>query len=226
MVALDEVVVLLHGASGRVGPVTGELKIGRAPTYPKGGTGWQVRWRVTQDGPRYRWELIDHVPLPVRRSHPPAAALVGDGEREWAVYPDRVVVRGYRGCLLADRLLDPSWLLGRYDLAVTRSAPIGGRPAVGIAGRRKAVRRGGDGVPEAIEALVDAERGFLHTFSGREGGVAAETISLKDLHLDATIDSAIFTVEPHQAVRVQDRTSGRRHHLMARLGGWGRPTRV
>jgi hypothetical protein len=166
--------------------------------------------------------LIEHVPLPGRRSHPPAAALVGDGEREWAVYPDRVVVRRYGGCLLADRLLDPSWLLGRYDLAVTGSVSMGGRVAVGIAGRRKPVRRSSDGVPEAMEALVDAERGFLHTFSGLEGGVAVETISLDDLRLDATT----FTLEPRPRVQVQDRSVGRRHHLMARLGSWARPTRV
>jgi hypothetical protein len=226
MVAVDEVVVLLYGASGRVGPLTGELTIGSAPIDPKGGPGWQVRWRVTQDGPRYRWELMDHVPVPGRRSHPPAAILVGDGEREWAVYPERVVVRRYGGCLLADRLLDPSWLLGPYDLAVTGRALAGGRAPVGIAGRRKAVRRGADGVPEAIEAQVDAERGFLHTFTGLEGGVAVETMALQALRLDATIDDALFTVEPRPGVRVQVRTSGRRHHLMARLGGWGRPTRV
>jgi hypothetical protein len=225
MVTLDEVVVLLYGASGRVGPLTGELNIGCAPTEEKDGPGWRVRWRVTQDGPRYRWELIDQVPLPGRCWRSPAAVLVGDGEREWAVYPDRVVVRRYGGCLLADRLLDPSWLLGRYDLAVTGDAPMGGRPAVGIAGHRKAIR-GGDGVPEAMEALVDAERGFLHTFSGLEGGVAVETMALQDLRLDAIIDDATFTVEPRPGVRVQDRTWDRRHHLMARLGSWRRLTRV
>jgi hypothetical protein len=152
--------------------------------------------------------------------------LVGDGERVWAVYPDRVVVRPYGGCLLADRLLDPSWLLGRYDLGVTAGAQVGGPAAVGIAGRRKAVRRGSDGVPEAMEALVDGERGFLHRFRGVEGGVAVETIELEDLRLDATIDEATFTVEPRQGVRVVDCASGRRHHLMARLGRWSRPTRV
>jgi hypothetical protein len=188
MVAVDEVVVLLYGASGRVGPLTGELTMGRAPTDPRDGRGWQVRWRVSQDGPRYRWELIEHVPLPGRRSYPPAAALVGNGEREWAMYPDRVVVRRYGGCLLADRLLDPSWRLGRYDLAVTGSAQVGAQPAVGIAGRRKAVRRGGDVVPEGMEALVNAERGFLHRLTDLEGGVAVETILLDDLRLDATID--------------------------------------
>jgi hypothetical protein len=142
------------------------------------------------------------------------------------VYPDRLVVRRYGGCLLADRLLDPSWLLGRYDLAVTGDAPVGGRPAVDIAGRRKAARRSNDEVPEAIAALVDAERGFLHTFTGLEGGVAVETMGLQDLRLDATIDDTAFTVEPRPGVRVQDRTWGRRHHLMARLGSWRRPTRV
>jgi hypothetical protein len=128
--------------------------------------------------------------------------------------------------LLADRLLDPSWLLGRYDLAVTGSAPVGGRPAVGIAGRRKAVRRSRNGVPEAMEALVDAERGFLHTFTGLEGDLAVETMALQDLRLDATIDDTTFRVEPRPGVRAQDRTSGRRHHLTAGLGSWGRPTRV
>jgi hypothetical protein len=220
------VVVLLYGASGRVGPLTGELNIGRAPTERKDGPGWQLRWRVTQDGPRYRWELIGQVPLPGRCWRSPAAVLVGDGEREWAVYADRVVVRRHGGCLLADRLLDPSWLLGRYDLAVTGDAPVGGRLAVGIAGHRKAVRRSNDGVPEAMEALVDAESGFLHTFTGLEGGVAVETMALQDPHRGAIIDDATFTVELRQGVRVQDRTWGRRHHLMAGLGSWGRPTRV
>jgi hypothetical protein len=226
MVTLAELVVLLYGASGRVGPLTVELNFGRAPADVKDGPGWQVRWRVSQDGPRYRWELIDHVPRPGRHSHPPASALVGDGEREWAVYPDQVVVRRYGGCLLADRLLDPSWLLGRYDLAVTGTAPAGGQAAVGITGRRKAVRRSSDGGPEAMEALVDAKRGFLHTFTGLEGGVTVETIELDNVRLDATIDDATFTVEPRPGVRVQDRSSGPRHHLTAGLRRWARPTRA
>jgi hypothetical protein len=181
---------------------------------------------MSQDGPRYRWELIDQVPRPGRRSHPPASAQVGDGERGWAVYPDRVVVRRYGGCLLADRLLDPSWLLGCYDLAVTGTAPVGGRAAVGMTGRRKAVRRSSERVPEAMEALVDAERGFLHTFTGLEGGATVETIELDNVRLDATIDDATFTVELQEGVRVQDRSSGRRHHLMAGLRRWARSTRV
>jgi hypothetical protein len=51
-------------------------------------------------------------------------------------------------------------------------------------------------------------------------------MALQDLRLDATIDDTTFRVEPRPGVRVQDRVSGRRHHLMARLGSWGRPTRV
>jgi hypothetical protein len=226
MVALDELVVLLYGASGRVGPLAGEVNVGQAPADPKQGPGWQVRWRVIQDGPSYRWELIDHVPRPGPRLRPPASALVGDCEREWAVYLDRVVVRPYEGCLLADRLLDPSWLLGRYDLEVTGSTPVGGRAAVGIAGRRKAVRRSSAGVPEAIEALVDAERGFLHTFTGLEGGVTVETIEVANVRLDANIDDTAFTVEPPPGVRILDRTGGRRHHLTARLASLARSTRV
>jgi hypothetical protein len=170
--------------------------------------------------------LIGQVPLPGRCWRSSAAVLVGDGEREWAVYADRVVVRRYGGCWLADRLLDPSWLMSRYDLAVTGDAPVGGRPAVGIAGRRKAVRRSNDGVPEAMEALADAERGFLHTFTGMEGDAAVETMALQDPHRGAIIDDATFRVELRQGVRVQDRTWDRRHHLMDRLGSWGRPTRV
>jgi hypothetical protein len=51
-------------------------------------------------------------------------------------------------------------------------------------------------VPGAIVALVDAELGFLHNFASLEGGVAVETISLQDLHLEATIDDAIFRPNP------------------------------
>jgi hypothetical protein len=226
MLTLAELVVLLSGACERVGPLAGELNFGRAPADPNDGRGWQVRWRVSQDGPRYRWESIDHVPCPGRHSHPSASALVGDGEREWALYPAHVVVRRYGGSLLADRLLDPSWLLGRYDLAVTGTAPLGGQAAVGITGRRQAVRRSSDRVPEVMEALVDAEGGFLHTFADLDGGVPVETIELDNVRLDAAIDDATFTVEPRPGVRVQDRSSGRRHRLTAGLRSWARPTRA
>ena len=216
-------VVLLYGAAGRVGPLTAELIIGRGQVDGGEGPGWQVRWRVTQDGPRYQWELIDHVGRPGRRSHTPASMLVGDGEREWAVYPDRVVVRPYRGCLLADQLLHPSWLLGRYDLAIAAEmATADGRHAVTITGRRKTVRRGGDGAPESVEAVVDAERGFLHRFAGIGTGSPVETIELRHLRLDTPIDNTAFTVEPSEGLGWQDRTSARHHHVTGRVGRWGR----
>ena len=114
--------------------------------------------------------------------------------------PDRVVVRPYRGCLLADQLLDPSWLLGRYDLAIAAEmATADGRHAVSITGRRKTVRRGGDGAPESVEAVVDAERGFLHRFAGIGTGSPVETIELRHLRLDTPIDNTAFTVEPSGA---------------------------
>jgi hypothetical protein len=225
-VTLEEMVVLLYGAAGRVGPLTADLLIGRGQVDGGEGSGWQVRWRVTQDGPRYRWELVDHVGRPGRRSHTPASVLVGDGDREWVVYSDRVVVRPYRGCVLADQLLDPSWLLGRYDLAIAaETATAGGRHAVTITGRRKTVRRGGDGAPEAVEAVVDAERGFLHRFGGFATGVPVEKIELCDLRLDTAIDATAFTVEPSGGLRWQDRTSAHHHHLRGRVGRRGRRTR-
>jgi hypothetical protein len=223
-VTIYEMVVLLYGAAGRVGPLTADLMIG--PGQVDGGEGrwWQVRCRVTQDGPRYRWELIDQIGRPDRRSRTPAPMLVGDGDREWAVYPHHVVVRPYRRCLLAEQLLDPSWLLGRYDLAIAAEmSTADGRPAVSIAGRRKTVGRGGDGAPELVEAVVDAERGFLHRFTGIGKGVPVETIELRDLRLDTPIDDTACTVEPSEGLRWQDRTSARRHHLSRRVGRSGRP---
>jgi hypothetical protein len=120
----------------------------------------------------------------------------------------------------------PSWLLGRYDLAIAAETPTAdGRHAVTITGRRKTVRRGGDGAPESVEAVVDAERGFLCRFARIGTGVPAETIELRDLRLDTPIDDTAFTVEPSEGLRWQ-RTSARHHHLTGRVGRRGRRTGV
>lgn len=203
MTSLDEAVALLYGAGRRVGPLRGELRMRHRHPDKDDGHG-EVRWRVVQDGPRYRWELVSHDPGTRRRTSAPPDLLVGDGVRAWTRRGDRIAVTAYRGCLLSDQMLDPSWLLGRYELDVTGSAEREGRPVFTLSGRRKAVRRGSEDVPEGVEAVVDAERGFLHQFTSLKGGEVFEVIELSHVRLDDQPDDFAFTA-PVDGARSQVR---------------------
>lgn len=215
MVSLDETVALLYGANRRVGPLSADLTISQ-PTSRHRATGGVIRWRVTQDGPRYRWELLSNSWSGRRRGSGPPSLLVSDGTQAWAQYDDRVVVTPYQGCLVSDRLLDPSWLLARYDLSVGASSMLAGRRTVLLSGARKSVRRGPDGVPESIEAVVDAEHGFLHRFAGFDDNEPIEVLELSDLRFDVTADDSVFTLTVPAGHRVLDRTTGHRRHLWPR----------
>lgn len=220
MASLDEVVALLYGARRRVGPFTAELRIwqGRGPEGPESGS--ESRWRVTQDGPRYRWELVHGDATGRKRADGPAELLMGDGNRAWARHRDRLVINAYQGCLVSDLLLDPSWLLSGYDLSITGASEVDGRPSVDISGTRTPVRRGTPPASEAVEASVDSERGFLHRLTELTGGVSVEVIELSDLRLDMALDDAAFSVPPGRHP-VEDRTT-RRRHLPRRLKTWRR----
>lgn len=213
VISLDEAVALLYGASRRVGPLRGELRIWhRHPDKDDGPS--EVRWRVVQDGPRYRWELISHDPGTRRRTSVPHDLLVGDGVQAWTRRGDRIVVTPYLGCLVADQMLDPSWLLSRYQLGVTGNADREGRPVFTVSGSRRAVRRGSEDFPEGVEAVADTERGFLHQLTSLKDGEGFEVIELRLVHLDDQLDDFAFTAPvdgaPTEDRALRERRLGRR----------------
>ncbi len=211
--SLDEAVALLYGASRRAGPLSGELRIWHRRTDKDDGPS-EVRWRVVQDGPRYRWQLVSHDPGTRRRASVPPELLVGDGVRAWTRRGDRIVASAYDGCLLADQMLDPSWLLARYQLDVTGRADREGRPVFTLSGQRKPVRQGAQYVHEAVEAIVDTQRGFLHQLTSLKDGETFEVIELCHLRLDDQPADAAFTAPvggaPTRDAALRPRAPGRR----------------
>jgi outer membrane lipoprotein-sorting protein len=214
MTSIGDLVPLLYGAWRRVGPLSAELLISPARVDPTGQG--EVRWRVIQDGARYRWELTSSSPHPRRRASSQPTVLVGDGERAWAQHTDRVVIRPYQGCLVADRLLDPSWLLAGYDLTITGQSELNGRPTRHITGALRSLPRGVGSSGEVIDAVVDAERGFLHRLSNVQGGEKFQVVELSDLHLDITVDDSTFSLVVPHGVRLEDRTRPSHGHLLRR----------
>lgn len=72
-----------------------------------------------------------------------------------------------------------------------------------VSGARKPVRRGPEGVPESIEAAVDAERGFLHRSADtskatpvRVSGAASSGGSGRAIH-KGTSQPSTSTTQPH-----------------------------
>jgi hypothetical protein len=125
---------------------------------------------------------------------------------------------------LVDTLLDPSWVLARYNIALREYSTSNDRPALHIKGERKSVRRGADRFAQEIETTVDCERRFLHrlTSFGEDGSV--EVIELGRLRLDAAIDDALFRVDVDALPAVDARADPNRHHRLGqRSRAWARP---
>ena len=122
-------------------------------------------------------------------SRPDRLATVCDGETWWLISPDEAT--GLHGMALqadfAD-LLDPSWLIGGFDLELTGPAEALGRPAWQVAATPRPLTTNTaldrDRRIDRADVLVDTELGILLRREAFSGGRQVELSEVRSLTLD------------------------------------------
>jgi outer membrane lipoprotein-sorting protein len=132
-------------------------------------------------GGRFRIEYIS--------SGPSRCLAVCDGETSWRIYADEVRrshLRGLDSELI--ELLDPSWLIGRYDLDLTGAAEAAGRPACRVVATPRQVAFGPGHYRycrfDRVDVLVDTELGILLRREAFADGKSVELTEVRSLTLD------------------------------------------
>ena len=133
----------------------------------------------------------------------PGTVLVRDRESLWRVGPDEAMRVPESGLAVAlEDMLDPSWLIGYFDLELTGTAEAAGRPAYRVAAAPRYVRActSGDRYErfDRVDVLVDAELGILLRREAFCGDQPIETAELRSLVLDSAgaVDPAQFRPPP------------------------------
>jgi hypothetical protein len=156
-------------------------------------------------GGRYRSEDIS--------PDPRWSGMVCDGETCWRVSAGEVH-RDNRQGLHSDfaALLDPSWLVGLYDLDLTGAAEAAGRPACRVVATPRPVGFGSSPHPyrqlDRVDVLVDAELGILLRREAFADGKQVELAEVRSLILDPAEagDPAQFRPPPELPV-AEDRSA-------------------
>ena len=204
MVDERSIVALIYRADWRRLSLSGEVRGRTPPTWPGGPFPPSGRLAQTDmmllvaPGGRYRVAI-------------PEGQLWGcDGERAWArlgELPPDTEIRFWGGLDSPfPELLDPSWLLTGYDLAIEGDTTACGRAAIRIA----ATARYGAGdenggtryrwppgfLPGSVVAVVDAELGILLRCESQHGEQAPEVAEFRSLMVNLEPDPAWFTAPP------------------------------
>lgn len=242
----DELLVLLHGAFGRVSTLAGVMRhwkhfergrrafdaalivrhfsMTRAPDGSSQER--QELQRIWFSAPRrYREETFSvvgpHAELDQDR------LKIDDGTVGWLIGP-KEVTKVPPGALGHDlmRLLDPAWVL-THDLTVEDELENCGRPVLQVrADARAHVPRSGHAADMAAtrQLLVDANLGFLHRSTALLDNEPYDVVEIQDLLLDHELDDGLFHPEIPSGTRIDDysvRTSPsmppQRRHRLKRL---------
>jgi hypothetical protein len=202
------IIALLYRADWRRLSLSGEVRGRKPPTWPGGpfpgpfpAPGHFAETDMTllvAPGGRYRVTI-------------PAGQVWGcDGERAWQWLGEHSADKEIR--LFDDRrapfreLLEPSWLLTGYDLAVEGDSTACGRAAIRVAATaRHRGRNEIGGTPyrwppvfrrDRVVAVVDAELGILLRCESQRGEQAPEVAEFRSLTANAEPDPAWFTAPP------------------------------
>jgi outer membrane lipoprotein-sorting protein len=166
-----------------------------------GAEGPLPRWRealsrlLIAPGKRYRVEDIE--------ADPPGCETVCDGETRWQITPDEAA-RQHDQSIQPELavLLDPSWLIARFDLAITGTAEAAGRPVCKVTATPRPAAPGTAPFPEPrvdyVDVLVDAELGMLLRREAFSDGSSIEFSEVRSLTLDPAeaADPAQFEPPP------------------------------
>ena len=208
MVDERSIVALIYRADWRRLSLSGEVRGRTPPTWPGGPFPGPFPPSERSDetdmmllvapGGRYRVTI-------------PEGQLWGcDGERTWAWLgerpPDTEIWLGDDLRAPFHELLEPSWLLTGYDLAVEGDTTACGRAAIRVAATAR--HRAGDETggtwhrwppgfwPGRVVAVVDAELGILLRCESQRGEQAPEVAEFRSLTVNLEPDPAWFTAPP------------------------------
>ena len=218
MIDERDLIALLYRADWRQLSLSGEVRGGREPWTmavteirrplgklfppppfpPPGSAGEPDMTLLIAPGKRYRMASAD------------GRRIRGcDGERAWGWFgelpPDTEIRLGGEEPPFPE-LLEPSWLLAGYDLAIEGNATACGRPAIRVV----ATARGREhdkvpwpplwwlpsGRPDRVVALVDAELGILLRRESGRGDRAPDVAEFRSLTVPAEAGPDQFTAPP------------------------------
>jgi len=166
----------------------------RIPDVNEPGYGLHPECRVLlAPGGRYR----------VQAGADAAVTGISDGGARWKIDAGMATRRPTGGPDDAFRgMITPRWLLAWYDLEITGSSEVSGRPAHQLAARPRAVTtRFSNGtylMLDRVEVLVDAELGIIVRSEQIFAGQTLELAQLHDLVIDPPLaaDPAMFALPP------------------------------
>jgi hypothetical protein len=162
-----------------------------------------VRQLLLAPGGRYRLEGIP--------PDPDEFVVVCDGESSWRICGDETVREHGLGLKSgAAELLDPRWLISRFDLELTGAAEAAGRPAYRVTALPRpataGLRAAGHDRIDRVDVLVDAGLGILLRREAFADGKQLEVSEVRALTVDPADASDPARFRP--PVRAHQRRSG------------------